>query len=103
MATVLHRGSCAIMTGLPNEELPMAQLQPSTLDAMRKNDAWLLEQWNADLASSGATRDTRLSAEDLRRQSTEALRLLVECAGRGGSAIGSDAWSEGRTFLEKLS
>lgn len=81
----------------------MAQLEPSTLDAIRKNDAWLLEQWTADLADSGASRDTRLSTEELRRQTSDALRLLIECASRGGSDIGSDAWSEGRAFLEKLS
>lgn len=81
----------------------MAQLQPSTMDAMRTNEAWLLEQWNSDLVSNGSTRDTRLSSEELRRQTTEALRLVVECATRGGVAIGSDAWSEGRAFLERLS
>jgi rsbT co-antagonist protein RsbR len=81
----------------------MAQLEPSTLDAIRKNDAWLLEQWTADLADSGASRDTRLSAEDLRRQTSGALRLLIEGASRGGSDIGNEAWAEGRAFLEKLS
>ena len=82
----------------------MAQLQPSTLDAMRRNESGLLEQWNADLASSGANRDTRLGADELGRQTAEALRLIVDGASRGGgSTIGSDAWAETRAFLEKLS
>lgn len=81
----------------------MAQLQPSTLDAMRNNEPWLLERWNADLASSGANRDTRLGADELARQTAEALRLIVEGASRGGGSIGSEAWAETRTFLEKLS
>lgn len=82
----------------------MAQLQQQTIEALRKNQAWLLEQWTADLTSSGAGKGGRASGEEVAQQAAEFLRLLVAAASQpGGAGIGSDTWAETRGFLEKLS
>lgn len=82
----------------------MAELQQRTLDTLQSNEAALRKEWNANLASGGSARDTRLGAEELGQQTADFLRLFLAGASKGASAgIGSTAWDEARGFLEKLS
>ncbi|MCX7513904.1 STAS domain-containing protein [Frateuria sp. STR12] len=82
----------------------MAELQQRTLDALQKNEGWLLQAWNVDLAGSGADQDRRMSAEELGQQTADFLQLLVKGVRQGGGAgITDEAWAAARGFLEKLS
>ncbi|HZX69998.1 MAG TPA: STAS domain-containing protein [Rhodanobacter sp.] len=80
----------------------MAALQKRSIDVIRANQAELAKEWQGGLATGGGPRD--ISAEDLARQTTEFLRLLLAGAAEGDTTNLADSdWSGVRSFLEKLS
>ena len=80
----------------------MAALQTSTLDAMKHNQAQLLNDWTHRLEANGATRN--LKEQDLKQQTTELLHLIVSGLESGnGQNVAAPGWDEIRLFLEKLS
>ncbi|MVV47371.1 STAS domain-containing protein [Pseudomonas sp. PB120] len=80
----------------------MAALQTTTLDALKKNQAQLLNEWTSSLEASGATRN--LKEHDLKQQTAEFLRLIVSGLEQGNSQnVAAPGWDEIRQFLEKLS
>lgn len=82
----------------------MSALSQRTIDAIRKNESNLLESWSANLEASGASRDSRLNQTEMGQQTREFLRLLVAGSSTGdATTLGSNEWSEARTFLERLS
>jgi len=82
----------------------MALLDQRTAEAIRKNEAAVLADWNESLAESGALRDNRLSADELGRQTSEFLQLLVASLASGDArGLSGSGWDDARQFLEKIS
>ncbi|QWT18859.1 STAS domain-containing protein [Bacillus sp. NP157] len=82
----------------------MSALSQRTIDSIRKNEPTLLAGWSANLESTGASRDSRISAAEFEAQTRDFLRLLVAGSATGDAgSIASNEWSETRGFLEKLS
>ncbi|MBO0368358.1 STAS domain-containing protein [Pseudomonas putida] len=80
----------------------MAALQGSTLEAIVGNQPQLLNDWQAALEASGASRNVK--EHDLRQQTREFLQLIVDGLRHEGSANPAAAgWEETRRFLDKLS
>ncbi|MCC8362725.1 STAS domain-containing protein [Lysobacter sp. A6] len=82
----------------------MAVLQQRTIDAVRNNEQSLLARWTQNLETAGATRDARISMQELNQQAREFLRLLVAASVTADAAkIDAPEWSDTRAFLENLS
>lgn len=82
----------------------MSALSQRTIDVIRRNESQLLSAWTLGLESSGAARGGRISQDEFDGQTREFLRLLVDGSRAGdAAALGSNEWSETRTFLERLS
>ena len=82
----------------------MPVLPQRTIDAITKNEQNLLTRWGQGLETSGATRDARIGAEELSRQTREFLRLLVGTASTADAAnVTGKEWSDTRAFLDGLS
>jgi rsbT co-antagonist protein RsbR len=82
----------------------MAVLQARTIDAVRNNEQSLLARWSQILEEGGATRDARISSQELTKQAREFLGLLVAASATGdASDINGRDWSETRGYLENLS
>ncbi|UII72965.1 STAS domain-containing protein [Pseudomonas sp. HN11] len=80
----------------------MATLQTSTIQALQDNRSTLLNEWNASLETSGATRN--IKGDDVKQQTHEFLNLLTAALPSGGSQhIDHENWAQTRVFLEKLS
>ena len=80
----------------------MATLQTNTIQALQANRSTLLNEWNASLEASGATRN--IKADDIQQQAQEFLNLLTAALQQGGSQhTDHENWAETRVFLEKLS
>ena len=80
----------------------MATLQTNTIQALQANRSALLNEWNASLEASGATRN--IKADDIQQQAQEFLNLLTTALQQGGSQhTDHENWAETRVFLEKLS
>lgn len=80
----------------------MAALHGSTLEAIKHNQAQLLEQWTAALEANGATRN--IKEQTLLQETRDFLQLLVDVLQTGsGNDIAISDWDETRRFLEKLS
>jgi rsbT co-antagonist protein RsbR len=84
--------------------MTMTALSQQTIDATRKNESQLLASWQANLDTSGASRDSRINHAEFEAQTREFLRLLLSGANNGDSAnvAGSD-WADVRAFLDGLS
>jgi rsbT co-antagonist protein RsbR len=82
----------------------MAALQQRTIEAITTNEPALLARWGEGLESSGATRDARIGADELSRQTRDFLRMFVAASttGDAGSVAGKD-WADARSFLDGLS
>lgn len=80
----------------------MAGLLQRTVEAIKTSETALISSWVSSLEASGATRN--IKEDDLKRQASDFLRLIILASERGGSQslAGSD-WDEIRQFLEKLS
>ena len=82
----------------------MAVLHDRTIAAVRKNEQTLLARWTQNLEESGATRDARISPQELQGQTREFLRLVVGAASTADAAnLDAREWAEMRSFLENLS
>ena len=82
----------------------MAILHARTIDAVRKNEQSLLARWTQTLEESGATRDARISPQELAHQARDLLRLLVAASSTADAAdIGGREWADTRMFLENIS
>ncbi|BCT91633.1 polyvinyl alcohol dehydrogenase [Lysobacter helvus] len=82
----------------------MPVLPQRTIDAITKNEQSLLARWGQGLETSGATRDARITADELSRQTREFLRLLVSTAATADATnITGKDWADTRTFLDGLS
>ena len=82
----------------------MAVLHDRTIAAVRKNEQTLLARWTQNLEESGATRDARISPQELQGQTREFLRLVVGAAATADAAnLDAREWAEMRSFLENLS
>jgi len=68
---------------------------------IRAHQNELLKTWLTQLQAS-AVADRRSSAADVEREAGEFLRLLGECAGKGGD-VTSEGWAPLRSFLEDFS
>ncbi|MBK3450193.1 STAS domain-containing protein [Pseudomonas haemolytica] len=80
----------------------MATLQTNTIQALQDNRSALLDEWNASLDTSGATRN--IKGDDVKQQTREFLNLLATALQQGGSQnTDHENWAETRVFLEKLS
>ncbi|AOE78268.1 STAS domain-containing protein [Pseudomonas lurida] len=80
----------------------MATLQTNTIQALQDYRSALLDEWNASLETSGATRN--IKDEDVKQQTREFLNLLTAALQQGGSQnTDHENWAETRVFLEKLS
>lgn len=64
----------------------------------------LVQEWLAELQSSGAASDTRIKEGDLRKQATEFIGLLRQAALSGSlNSIEQKSWEPVKDFLEGLS
>ena len=82
----------------------MAVLHARTIDAIHKNEQQLLARWTQNLEDGGATRDARISPQELATQARDFLRLLVGASATAdASDINGRDWTETRVFLEGLS
>lgn len=82
----------------------MAVLHARTIEAVRKNEQPLLARWSQNLEDSGATRDARISPQELANQAREFLRLLVAASSTADAAdIQARDWIDTRGYLENLS
>ncbi len=82
----------------------MAALHKRTTELIRANEAQILSQWLANLASVGQTRDNRISQYELEAQTTDFWRLFIAAmAAADASRLDGEAWREIRHFLEDLS
>ena len=82
----------------------MAVLHDRTIAAVRNNEPALLARWSQQLEESGATRDARISPQELAGQTREFLRLLIGAAATADAGdLQAREWSELRSFLEHLS
>ncbi|WP_085677186.1 MULTISPECIES: STAS domain-containing protein [unclassified Pseudomonas] len=80
----------------------MAALHGSTLDAIKTNQAQVLNEWVSSLEASGAARN--LKDQTLGQETREFLQLLIEgLQADSGNDIGAAGWDEIRRFLERLS
>ncbi|OLU27026.1 STAS domain-containing protein [Pseudomonas sp. PA27(2017)] len=80
----------------------MAALQTGTVQAIKNNQAQLLDEWSKGLEASGATRN--IKEQELHQQTAEFLQLtLAALEGEGGSNIATPDWEKVRQFLERLS
>jgi rsbT co-antagonist protein RsbR len=80
----------------------VATLQTNTIQALQDYRSALLDEWNASLETSGATRN--IKDEDVKQQTREFLNLLTAALQQGGSQnTDHENWAETRVFLEKLS
>jgi len=85
-------------------ELSMAVLHARTIDAVRKNEPALLARWSQNLEASGATRDARISPQEMSTQARDFLRLMVDASATAdASDTGAREWADTRAFLENLS
>jgi rsbT co-antagonist protein RsbR len=83
-------------------EVTVATLQTNTIQALQDYRSALLDEWNASLETSGATRN--IKDEDVKQQTREFLNLLTAALQQGGSQnTDHENWAETRVFLEKLS
>ena len=82
----------------------MAVLHARTIDAVRKNEPALLARWSQNLEASGATRDARISPQEMSTQARDFLRLMVDASATADvSDTGGREWADTRAFLENLS
>ena len=82
----------------------MAVLHARTIDAVRKNEPALLARWSQNLEASGATRDARISPQEMSTQARDFLRLMVDASATAdASDTGAREWADTRAFLENLS
>ncbi|OLU13667.1 polyvinylalcohol dehydrogenase [Pseudomonas sp. PA1(2017)] len=80
----------------------MAALQTGTVQAIKNNQAQLLDEWSKGLEASGASRN--IKEQELHQQTAEFLQLtLAALEGEGGSNIATPEWEKVRQFLERLS
>ncbi|WP_060509417.1 STAS domain-containing protein [Pseudomonas sp. NBRC 111124] len=80
----------------------MAALQGSTLEAIKANQAQLINEWLAALEASGATRN--IKEQTLNQEVREFLQLLSQgMQSESGNNAAAAEWEEARRFLEKLS
>lgn len=80
----------------------MAALHTSTLEAIKGNQAQLLNEWIAGQEAAGATRN--LKPEELKQQAGDFLHLLLQALeANSGANIAAQGWDNVRLFLEKLS
>ncbi|MFJ4352264.1 STAS domain-containing protein [Pseudomonas sp. NPDC089428] len=80
----------------------MAALHGSTLEAIKTNQAQLLNEWISSLEASGATRN--IKEQTLSQETREFLQLLTDgLQTDSGNNVGAAGWDEIRRFLEKLS
>ncbi|MCW2293546.1 rsbT co-antagonist protein RsbR [Pseudomonas sp. BIGb0408] len=80
----------------------MAALQLGTIEAIKNNQAQLLDEWIRGLEASGSTRN--LKEQDLQQQTAEFLQLTIVGLENGGAAnIAAASWEDVRQFLERLS
>ncbi|BDM24937.1 MULTISPECIES: STAS domain-containing protein [Pseudomonas] len=80
----------------------MAALHGSTLEAIKTNQAQLLNEWISSLETSGATRN--IKEQTLSQETREFLQLLTDgLQTDSGNNVGAAGWDEIRRFLEKLS
>lgn len=82
----------------------MAVLHARTIEAIRKNEQPLLARWTKNLEESGATRDARISPQELSNQARDFLRLVVTASATADAGdINEREWVDTRAFLENLS
>ena len=80
----------------------MAALHTSTLEAIKGNQAQLLNDWIAGLEAAGATRN--LKPEELKQQAGDFLHLMLQALeANSGANIAAQGWDTVRLYLEKLS
>ena len=82
----------------------MAVLHARTIDALRNNEQALLARWTQTLEDAGATRDARISPQELQAQSRDFMRLMIGASTTAdASEVGAREWADTRAFLENLS
>jgi rsbT co-antagonist protein RsbR len=80
----------------------MAKAQSRLTGILKKHESDLLSEWNREL-TAGLASDGRISADELKAQTGEFLRLTLEAAQRGGTDVEAADWKPVREFLENVS
>ena len=81
----------------------MAALQQRTIDLIRSHQDAVVAQWVEQLATTGQSQDSRLSARELDAQVREFWRLFQAALSTSGTGVAGSEWQELRHFLEQLS
>ena len=81
----------------------MAALQQRTIDLIRSHQDAVVAQWVEQLATTGQSQDSRLSARELDAQVREFWRLFQAALSTSGTGVAGSEWQEIRHFLEQLS
>ncbi|MEL7559653.1 STAS domain-containing protein [Stutzerimonas chloritidismutans] len=80
----------------------MASLQQRTFNVIAAKKHELLDSWTRELEASGLYRNVKI--EELRQQTAEFIRLLIEGAGQlEATDLRRTNWEDMRQFLEQLS
>lgn len=74
----------------------------SLSDLISKNQSELVEAWNRELAANPTKSPGRISAAELRTQTTSLLQLIVSAL-QSNQDVSSSAWQRTREFLEETS
>ncbi len=87
-----------------NPEMTSGSSSTRIPEILKQNEADLLEEWTREQGSSGTRRDDLISQDELRRQSTNFLRLLREaCQGGDVSEIHQPHFAGVRELLADIS
>jgi len=81
----------------------MAALQQRTIDLIRSHQDAVVAQWVAQLAATGQSQDSRLSAREVDAQVREFWRLFQAALSTSGTGVAGSEWQELRHYLEQLS
>jgi rsbT co-antagonist protein RsbR len=82
----------------------MAALAKKTVESIRKHEPQVLASWSENLKNSGASRDARISANELGEQTRQFLSLVVVASSAAdASNLSGKEWADTRKFLEDLS
>jgi rsbT co-antagonist protein RsbR len=82
----------------------MAVLASKTIQAIRDHEPEILATWTANLKTSGATNDTRISEKQIKEQAREFLGLIARTSATADATRLQDSeWADTRRFLEEIS
>jgi len=82
----------------------MTRKRTTLVSALLDRSSELHDEWLQELRSTGSDKDRRISADELKGQTADFLRLLSEAAThQNTSDITLPEWSEMRRFLDELS